>query len=95
MQLAFCKLIMAEVSENFSEYIFPKYLTRGAHRLMDQKWPTKFMILVLRKVLAHGPKAVIHDPDPARKMSILVWPMVDHVGMYILAHGSRCVDINV
>ena len=50
---------------------------------MGQKWPKKLMILILKKVLAHGPKLMIHDPDPARKMSILVWPMVDHVGMYI------------
>ena len=62
---------------------------------MGQKWPKKLMILILKKVLAHGPKLMIHDPDPARKMSILVWPMVHHVGMYILAHGSRCGYINI
>ena len=50
---------------------------------MGQKWPKKLMILTLRKVLAHGPKFMIHDRDPARKMSILVWPMGDHFGMYI------------
>ena len=74
---------------------FSSFFTGGAHRPMGQKWPKKLMILILRKVLAHGPKVMIHDPDPARKMSILVWPMVDHVGMYILAHGSRCGDINI